>query len=159
MMIGNLLYAIPWATTRSLFAEGSHDESELRTHALRAIKIIAATMLPAIAILLLFGSFLLHVFGPTYASEGAGLLRLIALSGIVVATYSFFGSYFKVRRSPKWLVVINLFYAIGIIGGTSLLIPLGLIGVGYAWIIGHVIAIGIGLAAVYLSPSREIARA
>jgi hypothetical protein len=32
MMIANLLYIIPTATSQSLFAEGSHIETELKMH-------------------------------------------------------------------------------------------------------------------------------
>ena len=141
MMIGNLMYAIPWAATRSLFAEGSHDETKLNQHTFKVIKIVATLLFPVMIVLYFFGDRILLIFGKNYSYEGFAFLKLIALSGIVVAGYSILGAYFRVRKDPRWLIVINLSYAIGIISSSYLLISFGLRGIGYAWILGHVVAI------------------
>ncbi len=54
MMIANLLYIIPRATSQSLFAEGSYNETELKVHLKKAIKIISIIIIPAIIIIFFY---------------------------------------------------------------------------------------------------------
>jgi O-antigen/teichoic acid export membrane protein len=56
MMIANLLYIIPAATSQSLFAEGSYSETELKVHLKKAIKIISIIIIPAVIVISLFGN-------------------------------------------------------------------------------------------------------
>ena len=150
MMIGNLLYSIPWATTKSLFAEGAHAEHLLREHTIKSTKIIAAFTLLPMLILFFFGDQLLLVFGKSYSDEGFGFLRLIVLSVIPVSTYSILGSYFKVKKDSRWQIVVNIFYAATIISASYLLMEYGLVGVGYAWILGNLIASIVGVLILIL---------
>ena len=150
MMIGNLMYTIPWASTKSLFAEGSHAEHSLKENSIRTGKFITALLLPIMLALYFFGDIILLVFGKTYSEEGFEFLRLIALSGIPVSCYSLLNSYFKVTKHPQWIIVMNLFYAVGILGVSYLLFPLGLSGIGYAWIFGNTLASVVGGAIIFL---------
>jgi len=54
MMIANLLYIIPMATSQSLFAEGSYSEIELKVQLKKAIKIISFILIPAILVTSIF---------------------------------------------------------------------------------------------------------
>jgi O-antigen/teichoic acid export membrane protein len=58
MMIANLLYIIPMATSQSLFAEGSYSETELKVHLKKSIKIISIILIPAIIVTFLFGNYI-----------------------------------------------------------------------------------------------------
>jgi O-antigen/teichoic acid export membrane protein len=53
MMIASLLYMIPQTTSQSLFAEGSYNETELKVHLKKAIKIISIIIIPAIIVIFL----------------------------------------------------------------------------------------------------------
>jgi hypothetical protein len=55
MMIANLLYIIPIATSQSLFAEGSYSERDLKIQLKKVIKIISLLLVPAILVTFLFG--------------------------------------------------------------------------------------------------------
>ncbi|HJQ08687.1 MAG TPA: oligosaccharide flippase family protein [Candidatus Saccharimonadales bacterium] len=154
MMIGNLLYVIPWATTKSLLAEGSHDEEALMTHVRKSLKVMSMLLLPAIAILLLAGPFVLRLFGASY-TQGLAFLELIAISGLAVAAYSVFGSLFRVTKDLKALVVMNICYAATIIGLAYAFLPLGLTGIGLAWLAGNIVASVVGFA--YHRFSRRVA--
>ncbi len=157
MMIGNLLYVIPFATTRSLFAEGSNEEARFTEHFRSAVKIIIALMLPAIAALLILGGFVLSLFGPEYAAEGATLLRLIALAGLSVSAMSIANAYFQVKKDTGAIVAINFVYAAAVVGLSYALLPFGLSGVGFAWIIGTGAAALTG-AVLYRFPFNFTAR-
>jgi len=69
MMIANLLYIIPMATSQSLFAEGSYSETELKVHLKKTIKIIFFFFLPANIITLLFEKYIFLAFVKEYSSE------------------------------------------------------------------------------------------
>ncbi|HUQ85796.1 MAG TPA: DapH/DapD/GlmU-related protein [Candidatus Limnocylindrales bacterium] len=137
MMIAQLLYTIPYATTQSLFAEGSNDEESFSKNTRRALKLIFMLMIPAILILVFFGNLILSVFGTEYSVEGIRFLHILALSGIPVA-FNYLGlTILNVRQQIKSLFVINLL-------GTALILYLsyhfrvmGLVGIGFAWALGH----------------------
>jgi len=140
MMIGNLLYTIPWATARSLFAEGSNDESLLTANFKKAIASIAFLLTPSILFLLIAGNYILHIFGSDFATEGVTLLRLIAISGVVVSTVAIFGSFFQVKKNLLAIITVNTISAATTITLSLLLLPLGLTGIGIAWFVGNSIA-------------------
>ena len=137
MMVANLLFAIPQATTQSLFAEGSHDVNELKQHTQKAIKTIAVILIPITLITVLLGKYVLLTFGKNYSAEGFRFLQILALSGIFVAINSIFGAILKIRREIKKMIMINILGAILILGLSYLFLPFGLIGIGLAWISGQ----------------------
>jgi acetyltransferase-like isoleucine patch superfamily enzyme len=137
-MIANLLYTIPFATTQSLFAEGSHDENIFWQSVLKALKLIFILLIPAIVVLILLSNFILLFFGKSYSGEGAMFLQLLAISGIPVA-FNYIGlTVLNVKRKMSALLIINL------IGTTIILIlsyvwrEYSLTGVGFAWLTGHI---------------------
>lgn len=140
MMIGNLLYVIPQSATKSLFAEGSHDEKTIAANIKKSLKVVALLLFPAIILLLIGGKYILGFFGKSYSTDGIQFLYLIAISGIAVSAYSVFNTIFRVQKKLTRLLVVNLFYAGTIIGLAYLFLPLGLGGVGFAWLLGNAIA-------------------
>lgn len=144
MMIGNLLYVIPQATTKSLFAEGSHNEQTFKANMQKSTRIIASFLIPSIAVLLLGGKYLLHFFGKDYSTGGLNFLYITAITGLVVSVYSVINSLFRVNNNLRALIIINIFYAGTAISFTYLLLPLGLVGIGIALFTGYLVASLIG---------------
>lgn len=136
-MIANLLYTIPFATTQSLFAEGSHDETNFWPNVKRALRFIMTLLVPAIIVLCLLANFILLFFGKSYSGEGVQFLQLLALSGIPVSINYLGLTILNVQRKMKALFAINIV-------GTSIILSLSylwssyaLTGIGFAWLIGH----------------------
>ncbi|MDP4020899.1 MAG: hypothetical protein Q8P58_02570 [Candidatus Adlerbacteria bacterium] len=140
MMIGNLLYTIPWATARALFAEGSNDEIFLDRHFRNSVISIASLITPSIVFLLIFGGYILRVFGEDYVSEGIVFLQLVAVSGIFVSVTAIFGSLFQVRKHLVPLITANSALAVVTLTLSYLFLPLGLYGIGVAWLVGNTTA-------------------
>ena len=140
MMIGNLLYVIPQATTKSLLAEGVYDESTLGVNLKKSTRVIVLLLVPAIVILVLGGSSILKLFGKSYSDGGVAFLNLIAISGVVVSVYAILTSLFRLAKNVKALLISNIFYAVTIIIMTYVLMPLGLLGIGLAWLSGNIVA-------------------
>lgn len=137
MMVASLLYIIPIATSQALFAEGSYNESELKFHLKKAIKIISIIIIPAIIVTVFFGKYILLAFGKDYSNEGLIFLRLLALSGIFVSINYISGTILRVKHKIMVLIYINLINAILILGLSYLFLIKGLLGIGFAWIIGQ----------------------
>lgn len=152
MMIGNMLYMIPWSMTSSLFAEGSNDEKMLNAHLKKALGGISLLLIPSIVVLLVISETLLHFFGETYADGGVAFLRLVALAGIPVGIYAIFGSLFQIRKNTFSLLVMNVCYMGSTLVLSFLLLSYGLIGIGVAWIAGNGIAAVVGYILYRWSP-------
>ena len=144
MMIGNLLYTIPWATARSLFAEGSNNESLLNANFKKAVAAIAFLLTPSVLLLLVAGSLILQVFGADFAAKGVVFLRFVALSGFVVSATAIFGSYFQVKKNLLAIITVNSTFALATITLSYLLLPLNLEGIGIAWFVGNSTAALVG---------------
>lgn len=139
MMVANLLYTIPYATTQSLFAEGSNDVNSFGESTRKALKFIATIMVPSILILILSGNLILSFFGTEYSSEGIRFLQILALAGIPVA-FNYLGlTILNVRHQLKSLLFINLLGTAVILFLSYYFRAYSLIGIGFAWMIGHMV--------------------
>ena len=141
MMIATLLYAISSATSSSLFAEGSYDETQIKNQVKKAIRIIGAFLIPGILITLYLGKHILLLFGHDYSSEGFAFLKILALSGIFISINSIYSTLLRVRKKIKALILISIINALLILTFSYIFISrgMGLTGVGYAWIAGQAI--------------------
>lgn len=147
MMIAALLFVIPQATSNSLFAEGSYNEKQLRHQIKKAVKIISLLLIPAILVVVFLGQYVLLMFGKQYSIEGFRFLQLLAFSGIFIGINSVFGTLLRVKKRIKTIIVMSVIGAILILGGSYLLINngLGLLGIGYAYLIGQIVIAGVYL--------------
>jgi O-antigen/teichoic acid export membrane protein len=142
MMIVNLLYIIPRATSQSLFAEGSYNETELKLHLKKAIKIISIIIIPAIIIIFLFGNYILLAFGKNYSDEGFILLKLLSISGIFISISSIGYSILNIKHKVKINVFLSLVNTAITLTLSLIFIKMnlfGVVGVGIGWIAGQVI--------------------
>jgi len=143
----NMLYTIAYAAMQAAFAEGSHNEHTMRQHMAKAVRLALALLLPATLVVVVFGAPLLSLFGHGYALAANHLLVLFALGGLPVAAYSGVGVVFKILKNLRGMVVMNVVYAVVILGGSWLFIrPFGLAAVGWAWLAGNIMACLVALA-------------
>ena len=144
--MATVLYTIAYATMQSVFAEGSHDETAIKAHLAKAARLIGSMLIPAILITVILSSFILKVFGGQYAEQGSTLLRLFAISAIAVAIYSAMGTIFKIVKNLRGVIVMNVVYAVVILGVSYATISsFGVNAIGWAWIAGNLAAAATGL--------------
>ncbi len=151
MMIANLLYIIPLATSQSLFAEGSYSEVELKQHVIKAGKIIALIMIPGIIITLLFGKYILLAFGKQYTTDGFLLLQILALSGISLAVINIGNVILNIKHKVKLIVLLNCVSTILILFFSIFFLKESLLGIGLAWFIGQGV-----ISIIYLYAIKKI---
>lgn len=140
MMIGNLLYVVPWSAARSLFAEGSHDEEHIKEHIWKSVRINLVLLTPAIIAIFLFGGFVLTIFGADYAAGSTHFLWFIAATGVPIATSSIFNALLQIKKDPRSNLISNICYGVALISFTYALLPYGLLGVGLAWFLGNAVS-------------------
>jgi len=131
----NVLFMVPAIITQNLLVEGSYDEKEIKTHVRKAARLLAIILIPAIIGMILFGNYVLLVFGKKYSIEGLQLLQLFALSGILVAANYIFGTIITLLHKIKLLIILNLTATILLLSLTFIFLNtlhMGLIGVGFA---------------------------
>ena len=151
MMIANLLYIIPMATSQSLFAEGSYSETELKVHLKKTIKIIFLILMPAILITFLFGKYILLAFGKEYSSEGVIFLRILAISGIFLSINYIGNSIFFIKNKIKLIILMSFIGTSIILSLSIMLIHQNLLGIGVSWLLGQGI-----ISVIYLFFSKKL---
>ncbi|MDN5933884.1 MAG: hypothetical protein L0I24_22900, partial [Pseudonocardia sp.] len=147
----NAYYALPWMISEALnlllwnvyssyMAEASNDlpnASALMRRTFTMAGLIGGLGTP---FLLLGAPLLLSLLGGAYAAEGAGLLRLLAITLPFTIVYSMYISVCRVRGKVSHVVALQVISGVTIIGGTLLLVePFGIEGVGLANLAARVV--------------------
>lgn len=134
-MIVNSLMIIERSTSQSLFAEISDDISLLNFKVAKSIKFLLYQLFPLLFMILLFGKYILSIYGEEYSSNGYSLLVILTMSLI---PYSLNVTYFVILRAKKELSTLQLY---SFFLTTSILvlsyfmaIRWSLIGIGIAWL-------------------------
>jgi O-antigen/teichoic acid export membrane protein len=145
--IASLLFAIPAASARSLFAEGAHFEVDLRDNLAKTLKFVFIILVPAVIVVLLVGKWLLLLFGASYSESGLLLLRVLSVSGLFVGVNSIYATTLRVEDRLRELIFMLGFLALATLLGSYLVMPrAGLVGIGYVWLaVQGVVAIYAGL--------------
>ncbi len=138
-MIAIVLRIIPGSLAQSLFAEGSYNPGRLGGgDGLRALFMALILTIPAAGIIALLGSWVLHFFGPAYAQNGTGVLRILALSIIPFCVNRFFMTVNQIKRKVPIIIGQSAFLAVISIGlGYYLLCKIGIEGIGIAYVIAQ----------------------
>ena len=137
--IAAFLFLVPDAIVASMFVEGSH-ERPLKATAFKSLRFALVILVPLVLAAVFFGDDLLLLFSPEHSAAAYELLLLLAISSLF---YAVIEVYFTVMQVRKNLVMLN-FVRLAVTGltlglGYVLLQKLGLIGIGYAWLLSCVI--------------------
>lgn len=138
-MLANLVYAVVYAISQSLFAEGAHGEVAFHHLLQRAVGLLAAIIVPAAVGLAVLGPLVLHVFGKAYTGEAAEVLVMLAVAAPAVAAYVLGGVLLRMSKQNLGLVWTNALYALVTCGLAVLWAPRGLVWVAGAWLVGNVV--------------------
>ncbi len=147
IMIYTLLLTIPSSVSQSLLTEGSHDETELKKHILKASKITFLLLIPSVIIIFFFGNYILHFFGKNFEEDAFKFLQIISISALFVPVSLFTNSILRIRHKINALIILNFIGASAIIISTYLLSSFGLVGIGWGILIGQ--AVGASAYLIY----------
>lgn len=145
--LGYLLTSASAYLALSLFAEGSNDPGALRLLSRNAVAGGLAIAAVGAVFFLLLGEKMLLAFGHDYASQGAPLLRIVALASLASAVVNTYLGALRVEKRVGELVTIAGVVALTTVIVSAALLPvMGLVGAG----VGHGVGQGVGLAIVLI---------
>jgi O-antigen/teichoic acid export membrane protein len=137
--IATVINSVSYAVGEALFAEGSHQQEDLRALMRRSTAIMGAVITPAVGATVLLASPVLEVFGSAYQSMAHGTLVVLAVSSFAVAFNTWTSFLLKITRRLVVMIVSEVVFA----GGTTLLAvlaaPHGPAWVAAAWGCGNVL--------------------
>jgi O-antigen/teichoic acid export membrane protein len=145
--IANLLYNIGFSTAQSLLSESSTNEKALIALVIKSIRFITYLLVPSTIIFILLSHLILVIFGHNYAQGAKTILIILSASSIFVVTYSVMGMIFKARNNLVAMISMNFINAASILTLSIALAPTHkLAGIGWAWLLGNVLSVLVGLA-------------
>ena len=149
--IAFMLLMIPFAVSRSLLAEGSRSPDMLRRDVIRSLKFIFVLLVPAIVFVFVFGRYLLMLFGSEYAKNSFGALVVLCMASLPYAVNAVYTAAKRVQGDVGAVIwVYGVVAMITIVGGYLLMGEFGVMGVGYAWVVGNgVVAGGCGVKVIH----------
>lgn len=134
-MVGGVFFMVSPSVSCALFAEGVRAQSDLRSVVIKALRVIALLLAPAMVVMIAGGRLILGLFGTSYAAAGYGLLILLAISALPDAVSNVAVSIFRVTQRLRYSAVINLGILVVTLASSWVLMPsLGIAGVGVAWL-------------------------
>lgn len=134
-MMGAVFFTVSPSVASALFAEGVRAHSDLGNVAAKAMRVIAAVLIPAMIVMIAGGQHILGLFGPSYAAAGYGLLVLLAISAAPDAISNVAVAIFRVTNRVGYSSMLNLGILVVTLAGAWVLMPLlGIVGVGVAWL-------------------------
>ncbi|MBN1426975.1 MAG: phosphotransferase [Anaerolineae bacterium] len=133
--IAYALYLIPSNMGNSLIVEAAVDEEKLNVYSYKMLVQNLRFVIPVVIMIVIGAPLFLQLFGEEYSTEGATLLRLLSLSAIPNVVTSLYGNIQRVRVRMKALLGVMVTMCVLVIGLSYFLLgPLGITGVGIAWL-------------------------
>ncbi|HEY76496.1 MAG TPA: glycosyltransferase [Thermoflexia bacterium] len=159
-MLGGLLASPGVALAGSAFAEGSNAPWQLRSILVRAAGAGLALTVPAALLVGAAAPWALLLFGPSYAQEGAGLLRWLAAAAPLVVLSQIYFTYLRVRKWVGRLILLSGVLAAATLGvSAALLGRFGIAVSGAGWFVGNGLVAAAAVWGVWrdrLSRPREV---
>lgn len=152
--IANLLFAIGYAVSQSLNAEGSYGEQALSTLVRKIALLAAGTVIPAAAVVAIGSRLILGVFGASYSRHAQGALIFFAIAAPLVVALGINTALLRITKQTLGLVLANLTYAVVIIGLAFTWVDRGITWVGLAWLLGTCSACVVSGVFLWIGRSR-----
>jgi O-antigen/teichoic acid export membrane protein len=134
-MVGAVFFMVSPSVATAVFAEGVRAGADLRKAVAKALLVSVVLLAPAIIVMIIGGKLVLGLFGASYAAAGYGLLILLAISALPDAVSNVAISIFRVTEQLTYSTLLNLGILVTtLVGAWFLMPPLGIAGVGVAWI-------------------------
>ena len=143
--IGFSLRLLAVNIANALLSEAARAQDELPALLRSASRMALGVLVPLTIVAILGAELITTVFGPGYG-EATGLLRIFAISLLPFGIVTGVVTIERVReRSGLALVVVAVSTGVTITADAILIPRLGISGAGWGWLLGQVLAAGIGV--------------
>ncbi len=140
-VISYALYMVSINMGSSLVVESAVDQSQLELQARRVMVHLGKLITPAVVVVLAGAPLILKLFGHSYSADGANALRLLALSALPFIVNGTAVGALRARRRMVPVVVLNAGMCISVVAISWVLLPrVGIVGVGFAWLVTQCVA-------------------
>ncbi|MEZ4727319.1 MAG: hypothetical protein R3E79_09320 [Caldilineaceae bacterium] len=152
-MMANALLQVALQMSTSLTVEAVTDQSRLASYAYRTFLQSARLLAPAVALLVGGAPLILALFGADYASEGALLLRLLAVATLPNLVVMLYIGLARVKNSIGNIILVQGAQCILLLSLSYLWLPTaGITAVGWAFLVSQSLVAG----GVLCTPLRPI---
>lgn len=132
------LYLINLNIGSSLIVEGVRDPGNLAGLTKRALVQNLLLVTPVVLVLMVAAPHILWLFGPEYADNASGLVRILALSALPQIIVAIYLSVIRVQGRMGQVILVEGALALIILGGGIVMMNgYGLMGIGYTWLIAQ----------------------
>jgi O-antigen/teichoic acid export membrane protein len=138
--VTSLLYAVGYALSQSLFAEGSRADANLPALVRRSVKVLVLISVPTALLVAAAGRWLLLPFGQSYSLNAGVTMAVLALSAPSVGFFAVAATVLRIAKLLRVIIVANAIYAAVIVTLTILFASRGLPWVALAWLVGNTVA-------------------
>jgi O-antigen/teichoic acid export membrane protein len=128
---------IPQGVTQSLFAEGSNKIKLLKSHTLKAIKLLTILMLPTAIFLFVMARYILLIFGEKYATGAVTCLRILIIVALLSPINYLGDAILNTTKRLKLYAATNIFSALATLVFVTLFLGMGLDGIAYGWLLSE----------------------
>ena len=136
--VATFLFMVPESVAASMFVEGSHNRP-LRETTIKALIFNWMLLAPMVLAVFVFGEPILRLVSPEYSAAAYQLLLLLALSSLFYAVMTVYVTVVQVQKNMLALNLMRFIWSgLILVLGYIMLSRAGLIGVGYAWLLGNV---------------------
>lgn len=121
----------------ALLAENSYEEASLQRNSIQAGLLSLALSSPGIAIGVIGAPLLLLIYGSDYADNSSSVMRILLLAALPNIVHQIYIGRLRSLNKMLAVVVLETTLSVLVIGLSAVFLPrVGIIGVGYAWLIG-----------------------
>lgn len=139
-MIAGIILMLNSSIITSFFVECSHDKLNVTKHLFKSLGMVILLSVISIVSIFLFGEKVLLLFNKDYSENSIGLLKILAISCIPYSINEFYIVLERLNENISNVILVNLFItSVTLSLSYFAMIKIGLIGVGYSWLIGNVI--------------------
>lgn len=132
------IYLVGRAMSTSLVAEGAIDPIRLRRLIADSLTHTLLLISGAVAFILIFAPLIMGLFGPAYVTDGAPVLRLLALSCLPWAVTTLYCASARVQRQTHRVAFVQIAtLAVFLAVSAPLVTTHGAQGVAFGWLVAH----------------------
>ena len=132
-----VLNLIPNSISKSFFSESSYNNDSLAVHLNKSVKLILLLLVPAALFFIVFGKYILLLFGKEYSEAGLVCLRLLTITSVISVINYLGDNILNLQKRLKMYTFINIFCAVSTIFFMYPLLRFGLMGVGLGWLLSE----------------------
>jgi len=149
--IAYMTLMIPRWTSVSLFAEGTVSERSLYGNFKKAFLLILILLCVVIISIIIFGKFVLFMFGSSYVEHSYQILLILLIASVPFSINALYGTLKRLQNNTGTVIVLyGSILLITMVLGLISISAYGVAGVAWAWVVTNsLVSIGVILRMIY----------